>query len=460
MKQQLEATLQEKKIEFLDLKYCDILGRLRHVTLPIERLKQAAADGMGFDSSSVAGFRTVEAGDMVLKPDLDSSFVDPFAVQPTISCFAAIYDPTTGQRYERDPRYVLERAITSLCRATRADAMMILTEFEFYLFNTVEFYTDDTSSAYKILTDELRHDDQTGLALFKGPAYHVAPPFDRSADFRSELSNLMQGCGIPVKYHHHEGGRFSQVEIEPTYLPALKAADAVVLTKYLVRNLAFRTGRSATFMPKPIYGEPGSGMHVHQFLTRNGASLFGDDRMESRLSDLGRHYIGGLLDHAPSLCALTNPSTNSYRRLTPGFEAPVLVFFSFGNRTAAIRIPGYIRSARKMSLEYRIPDATANPYLSLAAILMAGLEGVRARTDPGFPLKGRIEDSAQSFGAKTVPTSLNLALDALKTDCDYLKHDEVFTQDLIDKWIELKSLDAETVARRPHPWEFNLYYGC
>ena len=457
---QIEATIQERRIEFLDLKYCDLPGRLRHVTVPIERLAQVVRDGVGFDSSSVAGFRTVEAGDMVLKPDLNSTFVDPFAARPTISCFAEVYDPVTHRRYDRDPRYVLQKALAAMRKLTGADDVMVLPEFEFYLFNSAEFYSDKSTSMYKVVTDELRHDDQTGMLLFKGPAYHVAPPFDRSADFRSQLCQLMASCGIPVKYHHHEGGRFSQVEVEPMHMPALKAADGIVLTKYLVRNLAFRTERSATFMPKPIHEEPGSGMHLHQYLVRNGVSLFGDESANYKLSDTARNYIGGILEHAPSLCAFTNPSTNSYRRLTPGFEAPVLVFFSFANRTAAIRIPGYITAADKMSIEYRIPDATGNPYLSLGAVLMAGLDGIRNRIDPGFPVKGRLERPDQSFGRKSVPGSLAHALRELKKDAAYLEADGVFGADLIEKWVELKSAEQETIEKRPHPWEFNLYYGC
>jgi glutamine synthetase len=457
---QIEATIQERRIEFLDLKYCDLPGRLRHITMPIGRLALAVSDGVGFDSSSVAGFRTVEAGDMVLKPDLNTAFVDPFAAAPTVSCFAEIHDPVSGRRYDRDPRYVLRRALAAVQKVTGADDVLVLPEFEFYLFNSVEFYSDKSTSTSRIVTDELRHDDQTGMLLFKGPAYHVAPPFDRSADFRSELSRLMAGCGIPVKYHHHEGGRFSQVEVEPLFMPALKAADGIMLTKYLVRNLAFRTERSATFMPKPIHEEPGSGMHVHQYLSRNGASLFGDATTEYKLSKLARNYIGGILEHAPGLCAFTNPSTNSYRRLTPGFEAPVLVFFSFANRTAAIRIPGYITDARKMAIEYRIPDASSNPYLALAGVLLAGLDGIRRRLDPGFPPKGKLEDPGQDFGRKSVPGSLAQALRELQRDSAYLTADGVFGADLIEKWIELKSVEQEMIDRRPHPWEFNLYYGC
>jgi glutamine synthetase len=478
--QRIENAILEKEIKFLDLKYSDLPGRLRHVTLPIERLEQAVEAGVGFDSSAVAGFRTVDAGDMVLKPDLDSAFVDPFAVEPTVSCFAEIYESDGVRRYERDPRAILQRAIAALKKETHADEVMVRPEFEFYLFNKAEFWTDQSSAAYRIETDELKHDDPSGFSLFKGPAYHVAPPFDRSSDFRSELSLLMTQCGVPVKYHHHEGGRYSQVEVEPMFLPAMRAADGIMLSKYLVRNLAFRHDKSATFMPKPIFGEAGSGMHVHMFLrktgdggergtkneergTKNedgGVSLFGDDKAAGRLSRLALQYIGGILNHAPSLCALTNPSTNSYRRLVPGYEAPVLVFFSFANRTAAIRIPGYISTAAEMAIEYRIPDATANPYLSLAAILMAGLDGIRSKTDPGLPLKGRFDTLDLTLGKKAVPFSLVRALDELKKDSAYLAQDGVFSQETIDKWVEIKMGEVEAVARRPHPWEFSLYYGC
>ena len=459
----MEDAILEKNIKFLDLKYSDLPGRLRHVTLPVEQLEHAVRDGVGFDGASVAGFRTVDAGDMVLKPDLDSAFVDPFAREPTATCFAGIYESDGKRRYERDPRAILQRAIAALKKETHADEVMVRPEFEFYLFNKAEFWTDDSSAAYRIETDELKHDDPSGFSLFKGPAYHVAPPFDRSSDFRSELSLLMAQCGVPVKYHHHEGGRHSQVEVEPVFMPAMRSADGIMLSKYLVRNLAFKHDKSATFMPKPIFGEAGSGMHVHMYLRKNGGgesgvSLFGDEKAAAKLSPTALHYIGGITNHASSLCALTNPSTNSYRRLVPGYEAPVLVFFSVANRTAAIRIPGYITNAAEMAIEYRIPDATANPYLSLAAILMAGLDGIRTKADPGQPLSGRLD--SRDLGKKAVPFSLVRALDELKKDSAYLAHDGVFSKETIDKWVELKMDEVEAVAHRPHPWEFSLYYGC
>ncbi len=397
---------------------------------------------------------------MVLKPDLDSAFVDPFAREPTVSCFAEVYEAGTDRRYERDPRFVLSRAIGALKAASGADEVMIRPEFEFYLFNRAEFWTDQASSVYRIETDELRHDDPSGLALFKGPAYHVAPPFDRSSDFRSELALMMDQCGIPVKYHHHEGGRYSQVEVEPEYLPALRAADGIMLTKYLARNLAFRYDKSVTFMPKPIFGEAGSGLHLHKYLAIDRRSLFGDERSGQRLTRLALHYIGGVLEHVPSLCALTNPSTNSYRRLVPGYEAPVAAVFSLGNRTAAIRIPDYISSPSEMAIEYRLPDATANPYLAIAAVLCAGLDGIRQQIEPGEPSQGRVESREPHPGAKAVPYSLVRALECLKQDNDYLTRDGVFSADTIAKWVELKMGEVEDVARRPHPWEFNLYYGC
>jgi len=459
----IEDAILEQDIKFLDLKYSDLPGRLRHVTLPVEQMEHAVKEGVGFDGSSVAGFRAVDSGDMVLKPDLDSAFVDPFCREPTVSCFAEIYESDGRQRYERDPRAILQRAVAALKKETRADEVMVRPEFEFYLFNKAEFWTDDSSAAYRIETDELKHDDPSGFSLFKGPAYHVAPPFDRSSDFRSELSLLMARSGVPVKYHHHEGGRYSQVEVEPVFMPAMHSADGIMLSKYLVRNLAIKHDKSATFMPKPVFGEAGSGMHLHMFLRKKGGegggrSLFGDDKAADKLSPMALHYIGGIMNHAPSLCALTNPSTNSYRRLVPGYEAPVLVFFSVANRTAAIRIPGYVTRAADMAIEYRIPDATANPYLSVAAVLMAGLDGIRTKADPGQPLSGRLE--ARDPGKKAVPFSLVRALDELKKDNAYLAQDGVFSKETIDKWVELKMDEVEAVARRPHPWEFSLYYGC
>jgi glutamine synthetase len=456
----IEGIVSDNNIEFLDLKYSDMAGRLRHVTLPVSSLESARDKGVGFDSSSIAGFRSVEEGDMVLKPDPDTAFVDPFAKRPTLSFFASVYDPGTGEVYERDPRAILAKAVGLLRAETGADEVMVRPEYEFYLFNSAEFFTTETAAQYRIVTDELSFDDHTGLSLHKGPAYHVAPPFDRSSDFRSELSSLMMGCGVPVKYHHHEGGRYSQVEVEPSFLPALKAADGVMLSKYLARNLAFGMDKSVTFMPKPIHGEPGSGMHLHMYLDKAGVSVFGDEASETGLSRTACLFIGGILAHAPCLCAFTNPSTNSYRRLTPGFEAPTLVFFSFGNRTAAIRIPGYITSSKEMALEYRIPDGSSNPYLAIAAVLLAGLDGIRNELDPGLPFQGGLKEAQRRYGRRALPRVLGEALKAMKRDSGFLKQGGTFPDGMLDFWYSYKLAESEAVLLRPHPWEFNLYYGC
>jgi len=451
--------IREHGVRFLDLKYPDVIGRLRHVTLPIERLEQVVDEGVGFDSSSITGFRSVEEGDMVLRPDFETAFIDPFAAQPTLSCFAGIFDPATGAEYDRDPRAILRKAASVLRREAGGGELWVRPEFEFYLLNSAKFVNEDIAASYRVETDERSHDDQTGLTLFKGSAYHVAPPFDRSWDFRSELATLLAGVGVPVKYHHHEGGRYSQVEVEPQFLPALAAADGVMLAKYVVRNLALRSGKSATFMPKPIFGEPGSGMHFHQYVGRPGASQFGDEKSPTRLSELALRYIAGILEHSPSLCALTNPSTNSYRRLVPGYEAPTLVFFSFGNRTAAIRIPGYIASPDRMAIEYRIPDGTCNPYLAIAAMALAGADGVSRRLDAGLPFQGGLADATAQFGSKALPRTLSEALAAMKQDCDYLRRDGVFPDGLLEFWDSYRQAESEAVQLRPHPWEFSLYYG-
>ncbi|MFO7638281.1 MAG: type I glutamate--ammonia ligase [bacterium] len=457
--ERISDLIRQHDIRFFDLKYSDVIGRLRHVTLPIERLEAAVKSGVGFDSSSVVGFRSVEAGDMVLRPDFDTAFLDPFAARPTLSCLALIQDPVTGEESNRDPRAVLRKAVTLVRRETGGGELMVLPELEFYLFDKAEFGGNNTTAGFLVESEEQDELDGSGMTLRDGSAYHIAPPFDRSRDFRDELIELMAGVGIPVKYHHHEGGRHSHVEIEPGLMPALQAADAVLLAKYLIRNLALRQGKSPTFMPKPLYGEPGSGMHFHQYVAKSGRSLFGDAASPSRLSALALHYIAGILEHAPSLCGLTNPSTNSYRRLVPGYEAPTLVFFSLGSRTAAIRVPGYITDPDGMVIEYRIPDGTCNPHLAIAAMALAGLDGITRRLEAGMPFQGGLRDAEEKFGSKLLPRSLSDALAALKQDSDYLRCDGVFPDELLEFWARYRQAEADAVRLRPHPWEFQLYYG-
>lgn len=446
-------------IKFLDLKYTDALGRLHHVTFPVRRLAAVVREGIGFDGSSIPGLKTVDSGDMCLFPDLDTIVVDPFADGATASCLADIREPGSGKGHELDPREVLRRALAVARRRLRCDDIMFLPEFEFYLLDGVEYRSEKDDVGYRFESRESSKENRAGSAA-PGSAYHAAPPQDQSAALRTEMCRISEECGIPMKYHHHEGGRFSHVELEPELQPGLKAADGVVMAKYIIKNVALRDGRTATFMPKPIYGEPGSGMHFHQYAVRGGVSLFGDDRSPGRLSKLAHHYIGGILEHAPSLCALTNPSTNSYRRLTPGYEAPTQVFFSAGNRTAAIRIPDYVRDPKKMLIEYRIPDGSCNPYLAMAAMVLAGADGVARKLDPGMPFRGRAEDAARSYGARPLPGSLLEAVSALERDSDYLKEGGAFPDGLLEFWVRRKRDEAAAVMLRPHPWEYELYYGC
>ncbi len=449
---EVRELIRAKKIKYIDLKYSDIFGRLRHITFPAKRLDKVLKEGLGFDGSSLPGFKPVRASDMILFPDLNTMFLDPIPKEPTMSFFAEIFDPVSGKRYDRDPRYILEQTETKVKRELKCDTVYFLPEFEFYIFDRVEIITDKSLNFARFETEELQWEDKTGYLVFKGTGYHLTPPFDRSADFRSQIIEILNSVGIEVKYHHHEGGRFSQVEIETIYSPALKTADQILLIKYLVKNLAMKIGKSATFMPKPIYDEPGSGMHLHHYLAKRKNSLFGDTKSKNKLSAMAEYYIGGILNHTPSLCAFTTPSTNSFRRLIASFETPTSAFYSFSDRTAAIRIPGYIKSIAKMSLEYRIPDATANPYFALASILLAGLDGVKNKIQPiDVPAKNK---------TKRIPRTLNEALVKLRDDHDYLTKTNIFPMALIDIYTEAKEVEAESVARRPHPFECKLYYGC
>lgn len=451
---EVKDLIRSKRIKFIDLKYSDIFGRLRHITFPANRIDKLVKDGVGFDGSSLPGFKPVTQSDMTLLPDLTTAFVDPVPKSPTLSFFAWIFETTSGKRFNRDPRYILEQAENLVKKEIGCDELLFQPEFEFYIFDRAEIITDRSMNYARFETEELQWEDKTGYLVFKGTGYHLAPPFDRSSDFRSQIIDILNSVGIEVKYHHHEGSRFSQVEIETAFAPALKTADQILLVKYLVKNLAMSLGKSATFMPKPIYDEPGSGMHLHHYLTKRNISLFADTKIKGGLSKLAQYYIGGILAHTPSLCALTNPSTNSFRRLIAGFETPTSAFFSFADRTAAIRIPGYIKSWKELPIEYRIPDATANPYFALAGILLAGLDGVKHKTKPNN------SPNPKTNKVTNIPRTLNQALEELKSDNDYLTKTGIFPIEMINLYIQAKEKEAESVAQRPHPFECKLYYGC
>ncbi len=439
--------VESRHIEMVDLKVVDLLGRLHHVTLPVESFSEKTLrEGVGFDGSSY-GFLKVERSDMVLKPDLKTAFVDPFAEIPTISMLCTIHltDPERT-RYPYDPRYIVEKTVELLRSEGLADDIMWGPEYEFYLFDEVEVYAEPESSGYHIICQEnIQHN-----------AYHLERPDDRYYDFRNKAVSMLMDVGIKVKYHHHEVGRKGQQEIETQLSPSLRTADSAVIIKYILTNLAYQMGLFITFMPKPFENEAGNGWHLHQYMVKDGKNLFYGQAGYRNLSETALYYIGGLLRHAPALCAITNPSTNSYRRLVPGYEAPVAITFATANRTSAIRIPGYVNDPERTRIEYRPPDFTGNPYLTLAAIALAGIDGILNRIDPKKEGLGPSDEVNGKF--ESLPTSLPEALKALEEDHNFLLRGGIFTEELIEKWITLKKKEVEFVERKPHPAEFLLYF--
>ena len=453
----------DRGYEFADLMFTDLLGGFHHLTLPAARFdEKVLARGVGVDGSSVIGFRATKAGDMVLVPDPTSSFPHPFTERPTICLLGDLVDVGAHEGFPRDPRFVAKKAERYLAKVRPGEQSLWLPELEFHLFDSVDVWGKTGHAGYRITSREAGA--VAGVVAIPDVAchrksYHAAPPEDRFADVRSEMCRVLDGLGIPVKYHHHEVGGSGQVEIELAFMPLERAGDAVALAKWAIRMVAGRRGLVATFMPKPLFGEPGSGLHFHQYLVSEGASAFWDKGGDGPLSAVGRCYVGGLLRHGRALAALTNPSTNSYKRLVPGFEAPVRLAYSVANRTAAIRVPGYAKSGEDARIEYRPPDATCNAHIALAAMLMAGLDGIHHGIDPGPPLaKDLFSLRADELSAiPALPGGLAEALEALEQDHDFLLEDGVFTDDLIATWVSLKRSEAKDVAERPHPREFELY---
>ncbi len=466
----LRAMARQNKIEFIDIKFADLLGRWRHITLPVESLAKKLFDhGVGVDGSSVTGFAKVKAGDMILLPDKKTAFIDPFHEHPTLSMLGDLAE-VDGKivPFERNPRWVARNAEAYLKSSGIADSSLWGPEFEFYLFRSVSFHQGTDEAFYFVDSKEAERSsgeddpDNHGYQIPYKRGYHAAPPSDQTHNLRSEISQTLRSLGVPVKYHHHEVGGASQQEIEVDFGTLLQMADWSMLVKYVVKNIAVRHDTSATFMPKPMFNEPGSGWHVHQYLMKNGKSAFYDAKKDLKLSDTGRYYIGGLLKHADAVLCFTNPSTNSYKRLVPGFEAPVRGTYSMGNRSAAIRIPGYQLDSSTYRVEFRPPDATCNPYLAFAAMLMAGIDGIKNKIDPGEDCS---EDLTRLPAKRlnkipVLPTTLHHAIRGLKKDNDFLRAGDIFSQELIDHWIKLKQAEADAIRVRPHPYEFNLYYNC
>ena len=463
------AMIAEHDIKMIDFKMVDINGQFRHVTIPAQSFSEdTMRDGVGFDASNY-GYAVVEKSDMVFIPDPDTAVIDPFCAIPTLSMTgnAMIIDHPENRPLAQYPRNIVLAAEQYMKDTGIADTMLILPEFEFYLFDQVGWEVQPNSIGMSIDANQAHWNSATegmGAVIPKQKAYHVAKPYDPTYECRSEMCMLMEEAGIPIKYHHPEVGASGQFEIEPKLGQMSKMADASMMIKYIIHNTAMKYGKSATFMPKPVYGEAGSGMHVHMLLLKDGEPLFSDDEGYSHLSRTAHYFMGGLLKHIASLCAITNPSTNSFKRLVPGFEAPVTVGYATSNRSAVIRIPAYAKTPNLRRFELRNPDATCNPYFCYAAILMAGLDGIKNQIDPhenGWgPYDMNLYNLSDEEKAKLkgLPTSLEEALDALEADHDYLTAGGVFPPELLANFIKAKRAECRSMAAIPHPAEFDRYY--
>jgi glutamine synthetase len=461
------AFIRHKSVAMVDLKFCDLWGRWRHVTLPAARFNPGLLEsGVGFDGSSL-GLSAVKSGDLVLVPELATAFLDPFWDVPTISFLCATLEADTHQPYPHDPRTLATRAEAFLRTSGVGDASLWGPEFEFYLFDGVSYENAMNVAAYRVESREAdwkSHELGGGYTIPRHGGYHAIPPQDHLHNARTKITLNLEAMGVPVKYHHHEVGGPGQCEIETRMLPMVRAADVTLLAKYVSRMTAREMGMTATFMPKPLFGEAGSGLHFHQQVWRGETNAFYDAAGYGCLSETARFYIGGLLAHGGAVMALTTPSTNSYRRLVPGYEAPVSAIFSLGNRSAAIRIPKYANRPESARMEFRPPAATCNPYLAIAAQLMAGIDGVRHRIDPTSLGFGPYDEDVFSWPAekraqiKALPTSLDEALDALERDHDFLLEGDVFSREMLHRWVKRKRSEERSVRDRPHPYEIELYY--
>ena len=439
----LKKELTKAGTKFIDLKYASLTGRMHHVTVPIERLEKVADEGVGADGSSLPGYKVVEKGDMFLLPDLTTLFFDPFFEQKTASFLCSIYSPETLKPFRRDTRHIAKMAMLYLKNELHTKAFF-QPELEFYIFEDSNFGEGPGYCYYRITTEE-ESQGEPSYPIRRKHGYHIGPPADKYYNLRNALVDVLAVCNIKSKYHHHEVGSKGQMEVELLFAPLVKSADNIFLAKYLFKCLCKRFKKYITFMPKPLFDEPGSGLHLHQYLGSINKSLFHNARHKNNLSSLCLNYIAGILHHSRTLCAFTNPSTNSYKRLIPGFEAPTYTDFGVGSRKTAIRLPKYLKNKKMMNIEYRIPDATANPYLSIAAITLAGIDGIKNK----FKFDKR----------EKLPTNVYEAINALKQDHKFLLHGNVFTEDLIDSWIGVKTKQFEEVHNRPHPYEFTLYFG-
>ena len=462
------AFAKANKVEIVDLKFVDLPGLWQHFSISTSELNEDLfAHGIGFDGSSIRGFQAINESDMLLMPDPNTAMMDPFTELPTLSLICNIKDPITGQSYTRDPRYVAQKAEKYLLSTGLADTSYWGPEIEFYIFDNIRFDQGPNYGFYFIDSEEgawntgSEQRPNLGYKPRYKEGYFPVPPMDHQHDIRSEMVRTLEKCGVTVEIHHHEVGTAGQAEIDMRYTTLAKMADQVLLYKYVIKNVGRRRGKTVTMMPKPLFQDNGSGMHTHQSLWKKGKNIFYDKKGYALLSDTARHYIGGLLKHADALCGLIAPTTNSYRRLVPGYEAPINLAYSQRNRSACVRIPTYSTSEKARRLEFRTPDPSCNPYLAFPAMLMAGLDGMRNKIEPPPPIEKDLYElsGAEAKKIKSMPGSLDQALDALERDHDFLLKGDVFTPDVLETWISYKrKREVDPVRLRPHPHEFALYY--
>jgi glutamine synthetase len=466
----LKQMIEENDIKAIDFKYSDLVGRWYHITFPVRRLDYVVENGIPFDGSSIPGMKSVESGDMILMPDLNTANISPFAETPTIRIICSICDADTKKGFIKDPRSIALRAHKYMNDLGVADQSFWIPELEFYLFDEVEYYNGKFESGYRVSSSQNKEalpddfEDNNSLSQQNRKGYQMDVPLDKFSDVRQEMVNIMEDMNIGIRYHHHEVGLASQQEIETELSEFPKIADSIMWMKDIIRNISLESGLSSTFMPKPMYKEAGNGLHFHMLLKKNGKNIFYKKGGFADLSDEALHFIGGILKHGKSLTALTNPSTNSFKRLLPGFEAPTKLFFGLANRCAAIRIPKYATSESKKRIEFRTGDATCNPYIAMSALLMAGLDGIKNKINPSDYNFGPFNDNIFNWAKEdiekleSIPENLTEALEAFKEDNEYLLAGNVFDKSFIDSWITEKMKEVKEVTNRPHPYEMNLYY--
>jgi glutamine synthetase len=460
--------IRDQNATIVDVRFIDLPGIWQHFSMPASELTEDSfEEGLGFDGSSIRGFQQIQESDMLLFPDPATAFMDPFTREPTLNLICDVKDPLTKENYTRDPRFIAKKAENYARTSGIADQVYFGPEAEFYIFDDVRFdqtthsgyyYLDSVEGAWNTGREE---EPNLGFKVRYKEGYFPVPPMDHYQDLRTEMVLMLQQCGVAVEIHHHEVGTAGQAEIDLRFDTLVSMADKMMKYKYVLKNVARRNGKTVTFMPKPIFQDNGSGMHCHQSLWKGETNLFYDERGYAGLSELAIYYIGGLLKHAPSILAFAAPTTNSYRRLVPGYEAPINLIYSQRNRSACVRIPMYSTSPKSKRLEFRPPDPSCNPYLAFPAMLMAGLDGIQNRITPPDPIDKDLYDLEPEEKAEVgnTPGSLNEVLNALEADHQFLLRGGVFTQDVIDTWISYKrEREADAVALRPHPYEFFLYY--